>query len=48
MYRTTTFMRDSKLDKIILKNKIAKKTRARILLAAGFSTFTLDIEMGIS
>ena len=48
MYKTTTFMKHSKLDKIVLKNRIAKKTRARILLALGFSAFTLDIQMRIS
>jgi hypothetical protein len=41
-------MRDLKLDKIVLNNRIAKRTRAKIFLAVGFSTFTLDVQMGIS
>jgi hypothetical protein len=47
VYRSTTFMKDSKWDKFILKNRIAK-TRAGTFLAAGFSAFSLDIHMGIS
>jgi len=46
-YRISTFMGDPKWDKIFLKNRIAK-TRVGILLAAGFSAFTLDIQKGIS
>jgi hypothetical protein len=46
-YKTTTFMKDSKWENFVLKNKIAK-TRVGILLAAGFSAFTLDIQMRIS
>jgi hypothetical protein len=42
-------MKDSKLDKIIFKAKLQKKkTRVGILLAARFSAFILDIQMGIS
>jgi len=46
-YKTATFMTAPKWDKIFLKNRIAK-TRVGILLAAGYSAFTLDIQKGIS
>jgi len=40
-------MKDSKWDKFILKNIIAK-TRAGTFLVVGFFAFWLDIHMGIS
>jgi hypothetical protein len=45
---TTTFIKDLRLNNFFLKNRIAKKIRVGILLATGFSAFTLDIQTGIS